>query len=310
VPKRRRPEPPRRGATPGAGDAAGPSLLELDRFNTASVRRWLLAADRLRSLQTALYFGLEGVRQAKSASLVAALRFAAGGGLDVDGWCRIVDYRYSLAPLSVAGSLKVGGRFNIGVDLDPASFTPFPALYIADGYATALREKFGQVAPGTPLTPDELALRRPGSFTHVRLRGRIERVLDVTDTTALQGFVDVIREFALPRTVATLARQLNLKRAPALIRSAVMLQRQLLSPDWRMLPMQYDLPANSQVFGRVASAAGLHGILYPSARAEQGRCLALFPQNWRGSDTYVEVADVTPPEARLVRLDGTSEGLV
>jgi hypothetical protein len=73
-----------------------------------------------------------------------------------------------------------------------------------------------------------------------------------------------------------------------------------------MLPMQYDLPANCQVFGRLASAAGLHAIRYPSARHEGRQCLALFPQNWRGSGCFVQVADPVPPEARLVRIDATT----
>ena len=73
-----------------------------------------------------------------------------------------------------------------------------------------------------------------------------------------------------------------------------------------MLPMQYDLPANCQVFGRLASAAGLHAIRYPSARQEGRQCLAMFPQNWGVSACCVEVADAVPPEARLVRLDATT----
>jgi hypothetical protein len=73
-----------------------------------------------------------------------------------------------------------------------------------------------------------------------------------------------------------------------------------------MLPMQYDLPANCQVFGRLALAAGLHAIRYPSARQAGRRCLALFPQNWNGSACFVEVSDEAPPEARLVRLDATT----
>ena len=73
-----------------------------------------------------------------------------------------------------------------------------------------------------------------------------------------------------------------------------------------MLPMQYDLPSNSQVFGRIAAAAGVHGILYPSVRVEGRQCLALFPQNWRSSGSYIEVMDPSPAEARLVRIDATS----
>jgi hypothetical protein len=266
-------------------------------------------ADDLGRLQAALYFGLESARQAHGPALLDALRAGAGGPFNFDGWSRIVDYRYSLAPLSTTGSVKSeGGRFNIGRRLSPGAFTPFPALYLAEDYATAHRERFGQAPDVTThgLTGAELALRTPGSFTQVRVRGRIDLVLDVGDPAALKPFVDVIRSFQLPATVPSLTRRLALRRAPWLVRSAVALQRQLLHRHWRMLPMQYDLPANCQVFGRLASAAGLHAIRYPSARQEGRQCLALFPQNWGGSACFVEVADAVPREARLVRLDGTT----
>jgi hypothetical protein len=210
--------------------------------------------------------------------------------------------------LSTAGSLKgEGGRFNIGAELSPDAFTAFPALYIADNYDAAYREKFGQaaVAP-TPLSGADLALRQPASFAQVRLRGALDAVLDISDPATLQSFVAIIKEFPLPKHVAQLTRQLGLTRPPKLIRTAATLQRQLLDPTWRMLPMQYDLPSNSQVFGRIASAAGIQGILYPSARTADSGCLALYPQNWRGSGCYVELMDPAPPEVRFRRLDGTT----
>lgn len=203
----------------------------------------------------------------------------------------------------------MGGRFNIGAELAPDSFSPFPALYVAESYAAASREKFGVSKSASPLSASELALRRPPSFTQVRLHGSIDALLDIGDANALKPFADVIKAFALPKTVTTLARQLNLQRPPTLIRSAVTLQRQLLTPDWRMLPMQYDLPSNSQVFGRIAAAAGLHGLLYPSSRTDDARCLALFPQNWRGTKSFIEITDPTPPGARLTRIDGSTPHL-
>jgi hypothetical protein len=97
-----------------------------------------------------------------------------------------------------------------------------------------------------------------------------------------------------------------MRAPPTMVRSAAGLQRQLLHRDWRIYPVQFDLPSNSQVFGRIAVAAGVHGILYPSTRQADGRCLALFPQNWKASSSFVEVTDAAPSGARLTRLDGTS----
>jgi hypothetical protein len=54
-------------------------------------------------------------------------------------------------------------------------------------------------------------------------------------------------------------------------------------------------------------AAGAHAILFPSVRHEGACCLALFPQNWAGSHSFVEIMDGAPSEARLTRLDGQSQ---
>ena len=152
----------------------------------------------------------------------------------------------------------------------------------------------------------ELALRKPGSFTQIQVRGRLDLVIDIGDAMALKPFVEVIKTFRLPARVTSLARRFNLRRPPGLVRTVSALQRQLLHRNWRMLPMQFDLPANAQVFGRIVAAAGIHGILYPSARHAGMRCVALYPQNWRDSGSFVEVADPVPTEARVVRLDATT----
>jgi RES domain len=309
MPKRRKPPRPKSIPHGAAGEPDLPSLLELDRFTTGSLHQWITAAKRLQALQTALYFALEPLRQHDDQRLIDAIRSGAQNNFAIDTWSRVVDYRYSLDPLSVAGSIKSdGGRFNIGAGLSPGSFTAFPALYVADDYATALAERFGIVpASSRPgLNTYELALRKPSSFTQVRVQGFLENVLDVGDLGALQPTVNVIKNFQLPKAIAQTARKLGLRQSPWLIRSAVTLQRQLLHANWRMLPVQFDLPSNSQIFGRLTSAAGVHGILYPSAKDSSHQCMALFPQNWSGSSSFIEVADAVPAGARSIRIDGAS----
>lgn len=306
---RRRP-PPRRSsasARPASDEPDQASLQELDRFDSASLAKWKEAGHRLARLHRSLYFDLEPQRNQASQAMLDALRQAATTRRPFEGWCRIVDVRYTLTPLSVAGSVKrIGGRFNVGADLNPGSFAAFPALYIAEDFEAARRERLGPQPAKSEgaLNEYELALRTPASFTQFRLRGDVEQLLDISDAGALKPFVDVIRNFEMPRQVRTLTRQLGFKQATWLIRSVTKLQQHLLHSNWRVLPAQYDLPSNSQIFGRLASAAGVHGILYPSVRQPGKHCLALFPQNWRDSDSWVEVADPTPPETRLARLDG------
>jgi hypothetical protein len=289
-----------------------PSLTQLEEFSELSLRQWRISAKNLTELHTCLFFGLELERQRHSQALVDAVRANLTQARPFDKWARIVDYRYSLAPLSVAGSVKGnGGRFNIGTALNAVAFASFPALYIAENYETAFRERFG-ADPSTSvqgLSSEEVALRSPGSFTHVALRGQLELVLDIRETQSLQQMATVLRRFALPDRVRQLARRLNMRSPPSLVRSAAALQRQLLHRDWRTLPMQFDLPSNSQIFGRIAAAAGAHAILYSSARHEGNACLALFPQNWGGSGSFVEVMDGSPSQACLTRIDGRSQQL-
>jgi hypothetical protein len=80
------------------------------------------------------------------------------------------------------GSLKGdGGRFNIGRMLNPAAYTPFPSLYVAEDFPTAFRECYGldREVVTNGLTADELVLRRETSFTSIALEGRVDRYLDV-----------------------------------------------------------------------------------------------------------------------------------
>lgn len=300
---RRKRQPPN-GPNRPIGGVAAPPLTTLDEFSDQSVGAWLRAAANLQSLHAALHFGLEAQRGRVSADLTSALLAGASRSLSVEGWSRIVDYRYGLVPLSARGSLSGdGGRFNIGANLNPSSFTAFPALYIGEDYETAFAEKFGRMSTDETdgLSPLELALRRTKSFTHVLLRGQIDIVLDVGNDDALTPFVKVIRKFHVPLEAMQKARQMGVK-PPSIVRSVEILRTTLTDPYWLRAPMQFDLPANSQVFGRIVAAAGIHGILYPSARLPGKQCLALFPQNWAGSDSYVEVADAVPDHARLSRV--------
>lgn len=303
--RHRKPAPPRhpppRQAEPGL-----PALEVLEEFTQASLAAWRVAARNLEQLSQEMFFGLEARRSRHSRELVDAILAASSGLSDFQGWARLVDYQYTNQPLSVAGSIKGdGGRFNIGAALDPATHTPFPALYVAEDFPTAYKERFGieQGDSEGGLPASELILRRDASFSHVALNIRLETLIDVGDMHALKPIAEILARIQMPAGVGQLARRLRL-RTPGLVRTPSSLQRQLLHPQWRIHPAQYDLPANSQIFGRLCSAAGIHGILYPSARNSHRRCLALFPQNWRGSGSFVELIGPCPEEVQVRRIDG------
>jgi RES domain-containing protein len=305
--RHRKPAPPRRGA-PLAEDQALPPLGVLEEFTHASLSKWRTAGKNLNQFSQSLFFDLEKHRNQHSNELLEAIRSSTRGPFEFKHWGRLVDYQYTNQPLSTAGSVKRdGGRFNIGGGLNPATYSPFPALYVAEDFETAYREKFSieRSVQGGGLTTDELALRRESSFTFVGMSGRAESVLDIGDPKSLQATAKVLAQFKMPRSIASLGRMLHLK-PPDLVRSANGLQRQLLHPYWRAEPAQHGLPSNSQIFGRLCVAAGVQAILYPSTRNGGKRCIALLTQNWKQSSAYVELDGLIAPEVRVVRVDGSS----
>ena len=51
--------------------------------------------------------------------------------------------------------------------------------------------------------------------------------------------------------------------------------------------------------------AGIHGIIYNSIRNDNGINLALFPENFEGTDSFVELIDETDFVSRVNRrIDG------
>lgn len=118
-------------------------LHDLEQLSTASIQQWNEFGDAQREYQYALFYELESQRAARKAALCDALRKVPGISVSVDGWCRAINFKYGREGLSPAGSLVwVGGRFNIGREVDEAHFEPFPALYIAEDFETAYREYF------------------------------------------------------------------------------------------------------------------------------------------------------------------------
>ena len=115
-------------------------------------------------------------------------------------------------PKPAAGSLRsFGGRFNVGVDLDEGTLLPWPALYVAEDYETAYRERFA--APpseqSSGLGPDELALAVRESFSVVRISGQIDNVLDLRTSTAPDAVAKLYRRIDMPERAKTLHKRLG-----------------------------------------------------------------------------------------------------
>lgn len=288
-----------------ARKAGPPGILELERFSQANLTRWRALSQDLDELQAVLYFGVQPEQRRLQAEIVDAIGATPAVIHEFKRWCRIVSYQYSLEPLSAAGSLtEYGGRFNPGVDLDPGTLDPWPALYLAEDPATAFREKFQLPADETVmgLTPEELALTSHASYTLVALNGTTRRTFDFTNSDPLKAVAKVLRRIKMPTRARDLGKHLGMGRAQLwMVTEGKHLHDAALQHNWRTLPVQFGLPAPSHTLAQWIRAAGFDAILYPSTKGA-GRCLAVFPDKL-SSGSWVELADNPPAPVKHRRLD-------
>ena len=302
--KRRIQKPP---AHPSKSDAPSLTLHVLDQFTERDLETWRTLSADLDELHAELYFKLQPQRIRRKQEIVDALTLRNPKPLEFDSWVRMVDYRYANSPLSVLGSLRgVGGRFNIGMDTDQSITPPFPALYLGDSLETAYRERY-QIASqaetaATGLSPEDMALGV--SCTSVRVRGRVERCVDVSDPKNLLAICKVLAKIKMPESARRLMRRLKLGPGQVfMITSAAQLGAALQDQNWRARPTQFGIPSISQQFAELAKSAGYEGILYRSTKNPVGKCLALFTDNLGSDRTYVELVDPSPDTVVHRRLD-------
>lgn len=250
-----------------------------------------------------LYSCLAYQRNQVAEAIQQALLESAQDDFEFKNWQRTVAYRYALKPLSVGGSLAnpAGGRFNIG-DLNPMQFSPFPVLYIAQDKSTTFQEMLCQdIERGNEEKAFNSALLNPASIVSVSISGFLDSIIDLRSPERLQPFVDVIKNFNIPKHIYDAAREL--KETVRLIQSVNELKDALLDSDWRRYPMVFDVPSASQIFGQLVAEAGIEGIVYPSKFTGKN-CLAVFPQNFSEiTDSFIQLDDEPPPEARITRID-------
>ena len=279
----------------------------LDRFSQVSSPKWKKFSSALDEYHIRLFYHLEGLRESHKDSLIESLRDSRTRSVSESLWYRLVSFRYSDDFLSPRGSLINGGRFNIGADLDSRNFPGFPALYLADGQETAYAEFFGAIESDSSekMSGHEFALQFKSSFSMVRLSFEIENIFDLTKVKNLKAFSKVISKFKMTPELRDLGRTIGISASPILIHDAALLKKDLMSSGWRNYPVQYEIPANSQVFGRLLRDAGFEGVIYPSSKGI-GKCIAIFTENLEGSDSFIELADRAPANARYLRLDSSN----
>lgn len=289
--------------------AQGPhGIQELDRFSEASLEQWANVSGDLDELQDCLYFGMEPERRRYRPELIEALRVRDPVEMHMSNWCRIVTYRYSLAPLSCAGSLQyIGGRFNAGTELDGGTLVAWSALYLAEDFETAFREKFQRASdqPENGLSPQEMALEPGASMSSVILRGSLTNVFDLTSLASLAPIAKVFGKISMPSKAVKLKKKLKIADGDfRSVKTAKQAYDAVLKFNWRIAPIQFGLPSPSQILAELIRAAGFEAILFQSSKGP-GKCLAVFPDNlFDGS--FVELTDVPPDGVTHRRLDATS----
>jgi len=279
----------------------------LDQFSQANLQKWNKLSNALDEYHIRLFYHLEGLRESHKDSLIEALCDSGTRSISESSWCRLVSFRYSDDFLSPRGSLINGGRFNMGADLDPRNFSGFPALYMTDGQETAYAEFFGAIESNSSrkISGHEFALQSESSYSMVRLSFEIENVFDLTKSKNLNAFSKVISKFKMTQELRDLGRSIGISASRMLISDAALLKQDLMSSGWRNYPVQYEIPANSQVFGRLLRDAGFEGVIYPSSKGS-GKCIAIFTENLEGSDSFIELVDRAPATVKHKKLDSSN----
>jgi hypothetical protein len=278
----------------------------LDAFTEYDLERWSSRSVDLQRYSDRVYFEMERERTQNHNKLCAALQSIPSIEVSIDKWVRVTDYRWSLTPLSPAGSIQgIGGRFNMGNELHRARDQQFPALYIGKTVETGMCEFFGSPlgSKSGRMSLHELALRRPTSFTTFSLRGRVEQVLDLRTHKHLKPFTDIVGNFRLSKETQRFGREHRLKPY-FLVKTTSHLWNLVLAGSvvWRGEPNFLGIPAASQIFGRFVRDAGFEAVLYPSRQGGE-ECLAIYPQNFVSSNSRIEVVGGFPDGATCTVLD-------
>jgi hypothetical protein len=265
----------------------------LDKFSAHDIERWDKRYRDLYDYYWDEYSYYAQLRSRKAESLRESL-LSCTTPYSFQNWCRVIDYQYSNTPLSAVGS-KIsarGGRFNFG--LIDEKFPSFASLYIGESEETAKYEKFQKAKANnsSELSPTDFGLKTEASYIALRLEGKLEVVLDLTDDSNLKPFLKQIKKLSPPEDFDIRSQKLGLN-LPNSIRSMKQLKDGLLDHSWSAQPMGLGIPSNSQIFGHIAKSAGIHGILYQS-KFNTGKCLAVFPDNIDKSTSYVQIVDPIP----------------
>lgn len=263
-------------------------------------------SDNLVSYNWKYYSELAQQRE-KSIEKIKNSLIESSAKFEFNHWQRAVKWRYSNHPLCAMGSQTfVGQRFNFGDDIN-SMLSGFPALYFACDKDTALQETLGQSSQNTlGLSAKEVALTNPQSESIVSVSGVLDSVIDLRTEKSLKKFVQIISKFKISEEIKKLAKELG--DEIGLVTTTKALKETLLENEWHYRPVQYQVPANSQIFGHLVYLAGIQGIVYPS-KVTKKDCLVLFPLNFKNTESFVKFDDHPPDDRMPTKIDASNFNL-
>lgn len=229
---------------------------------------------------------LERERERRLENILTGLNSAKKSDLAETQFHRIVRSRFSHNPLCSVGSVErpPGGRFNFGKSTRFVT-NYFYCLYVGDSYETSFEESFYS-------TEESI-----GDFASFKIDVKIDSFLDLTTDAPYEAFYEVIKDIRLPADFEKFALARGIQPM-SLVNSPQALKLAIMSPNWKSWDTWLDLFAPSQWFGYYAQLAGIGGILYPSARRDGGKNLAIFMDNFEATGS--EVALSNPNEWPLI----------
>lgn len=265
----------------------------IDVLNISDIRRYKQRMEAILDYHYQHYTFFQQERDKRLPAIKEAI-MNASQSFSFTSWHRIFAYQFWNNPLSSKGSIlnDPGGRFNVG-DINELKFPKFPALYIAENFEVAYRER-NQISPSqkndSGLSTNDLVLTNTNSTIDLLIEGHIISTIDLSNPNTLKNFYEIIKPIKLPKDLEKKAKMLNI---PIMyhVNSYEELLNSILLDNWRELPMQLDIPSNSQIFGQLAHAAGIEGIIYPSKMSEAKKCIAVFPKNFENSNSCVGIQD-------------------
>jgi hypothetical protein len=184
---------------------------------------------------------------------------------------------------------------------------PWPCLYIAENFETAFREKYQLVSDALQqgLRPEELALQPNSSHVTLQVRCSLSKVFDMTSQSCFVGISKVLSKVKLPERARALQKKLQMPGHQVfMLRTAKQFFDTAVHHNWRVQPVQFGLPAQSQVLADLIRKAGFEAILYPSSKGG-GLCIAVFPENLR-EGSFIELQDLPPYPDTLTALNAAT----